>query len=455
MTLARGAAIGALGAAIVVLAFVLLGGGSGHSYTLLFQTAGQLVTGDEVQVGGRGVGTVDSISLTKDNQAAVGVTVDDDFAPLHQGTTAVVRLTSLSGVANRYVQLTLGPNSNPDIPDGGTIMPDHTTSVVDLDQIFDTLNAPTRRGLSNFIKGNADWYRGKVLEANLSAYYLNPALSTSADVFNQIAGDQTSFARAVTATSGAMAAIASRRDDLSSSVQYANQFSGAIASENASFSQALLKLPPTLQRANTTFVDLRATLDTLQQLVDVSLPNTVGLPEFFGALRPAAARAVPVISALATIIHKPGANNDLTDTFLNAPILQSLANGNTHASFPESLRALQKGQATVQFARPYTVDLVGWMRELGQATALYDANGHYARVSPAYNAFKYDTGTKDLNVLNADQRLSIYDDPSFGGHGTGNLRRCPGAAASPPSGMSWPFLSGGAAGCDPTEVLPG
>ncbi|MCX6388675.1 MAG: MlaD family protein [Solirubrobacterales bacterium] len=455
MSLARGAAVGALGAAVLVLAFVLLGGGGGHQYRVLFQTAGQLVKGDEVQVGGHGVGSVEAISLTKENQAAVDISVDDEFAPLHEGTSAVVRLTSLSGVANRYIQLTLGPNSNAKIPDNGTITQDHTTSVVDLDQIFDTLDAPTRTGLAGFIRGQGDWYKGKVAQANLSAYYFNPALSTSSDVFSQLSDDQPALSTAVTATAGAMKAIASRRDDLSSAVQNTNQFAGSIAAENSSFSQALAILPATLRRANSTFVDLRGTLDSVQSLVDVSKPNTVGLAGFLTALRPAASRAVPVLSTLATMIYSKGSNNDLIDTFVNAPVLQALANDNTHSSFPESINALQKGQDTIEFARPYTVDLVGWVREFGQATAFYDSNGHYARVSPAFNAYKYDSGTQALDVLDADKRLSIYEDAAFGGHGTGNNKRCPGAAAAAPTGMTWPFLSGGATGCDPNQVLPG
>ncbi len=455
MTLARGAAVGALVAAVVVLGFVLLGGGGGHQYHLRFQTAGQLVKGDEVQVGGHGVGSIDAISLTKDNQAQVDVTVEDGFAPLHEGTKAVVRLTSLSGVANRYIEMTLGPNSNPEIPDNGTITQDHTTSVVDLDQLFDTLDAPTRKGLSGFIKGNGAWLKGKEAQANLSAYYFNPALSTSTDVFSQLGGDQKALAGAVTSGAAAMKTIASRSGDLTDAVTYANQFAGSIAAENASFSQGLEKLPATLRRANTTFSNLNGTLDDVQKLVDVSKPNTVGLPAFFAALRPAAANAVPVVTALANIIYSKGSNNDLIDTFVNAPVAQALANDGDHSSFPETISSLNKGLDTVTFARPYTVDLAGWVRELGQATANYDSNGHYARISPATNAYKYDSGTNNLSILDADQRLSIYEDAAFGGHGTGNNRRCPGAAAAAPSGMTWPFLSGGASGCDPSQVLPG
>ena len=41
----------------------------------MFQTAGQLVKDDDVQVGGRRIGSVRSIELTDDNLAAVKVEV--------------------------------------------------------------------------------------------------------------------------------------------------------------------------------------------------------------------------------------------------------------------------------------------------------------------------------------------------------------------------------------------
>ena len=101
----RVAALGAIVLAGVVLAVVLLGGEPTHRYSLVFQNAGQLVVGDDVQVGGRRVGSIDDITLTRDNQARIAVSVQEPFAPLHAGTSAVIRATSLSGVANRYVAL--------------------------------------------------------------------------------------------------------------------------------------------------------------------------------------------------------------------------------------------------------------------------------------------------------------------------------------------------------------
>ena len=96
----------------VAVAFVLwasLFRDGGTEYTLLFQNAGQLVRDDDVQVGGRRVGSVRAIELTDDNQAAVKVSVQEPYAPLREGTHAVIRLTSLSGIANRYIALTPAP----------------------------------------------------------------------------------------------------------------------------------------------------------------------------------------------------------------------------------------------------------------------------------------------------------------------------------------------------------
>src|SRR3954470_7335841 len=117
---------------------ILFGGGdSGTAYKLLFETGGQLVPGNQVLVGGQPIGTVDDISLTPNAQAQVKITVDD---PLHEGTTAVIRATSLSGIAHRYVSIPPGANPEPQIPEDATIPATQTTSPVDIDQLFDTFN---------------------------------------------------------------------------------------------------------------------------------------------------------------------------------------------------------------------------------------------------------------------------------------------------------------------------
>ena len=70
MTAARGVALGALAVAVVVRrGRPAAAGGGQHTYKLVFQNAGQLVKDDDVQVGGRRVGSVRKIELTNNNQA--------------------------------------------------------------------------------------------------------------------------------------------------------------------------------------------------------------------------------------------------------------------------------------------------------------------------------------------------------------------------------------------------
>src|SRR4051812_28474065 len=191
-------------------------GDGGTTYKLRFQNAGQLVKGDDVQVGGRRVGSIESIDLAENNEAEITVKVIGDFAPLHEGTRATIRATSLSGVANRYIALTPGPNSSPKLEDGAILKADATTAPVDLDQLFNTLDPKTLRGLQNVVKGFATQYAGQETNANLSARYFSPAISSTQRLVDEVVRDQSAFTSFLVDSSKLVTAVAERRGDLSS-----------------------------------------------------------------------------------------------------------------------------------------------------------------------------------------------------------------------------------------------
>ena len=440
MTAARGAALAVLVVAIAVVAVLLLRGGGETQYGLVFQNAGQLVKGDEVQVGGRPVGSVKDIELTKDNQAKVTIAVVDDFAPLHRGTSAVIRQTSLSGIANRYIALAPGPNNARTLDDGAILATDATTTPVDLDQLFDTFDPRTRKALQDVIKGSSTQYNGQGKNGNDAVKYFNPAISTTSRLVQQVTADQQAFTDFVVDSSKVVTALAARRDDLSNLVGNANQTAAAIGSENTSLSRALGLLPGTLRKANTTFVNLRSTLDDLDTLVAASKPATKDLAPFLRQLRPLVADARPTIASLRTLVRKSGPNNDLTELLRKTPRLEQLAK----PAFANTVQAFQKSTPVLNFIRPYAPDLIGWIRDFGEGASNYDANGHFARIQPIFNAFSL-----NANVLTpTTQRLP--------GLQTGQQKRCPGGATQPPADGSAPYRdSDGKLGCDPTQVPVG
>ena len=447
MTAARGVALSALVLVVLLAGYLLLFRGSGgHEYTLLFQTAGQLVKDDDVQVAGRRIGSVRSIELTDDNLAAVKVEVQEPYAPLREGTKAVVRLTSLSGIANRYVALTLAPNTNKELREGAQLDLSKTTSVVDLDQLFNAIDEKTRGDLQDVVKGFATQFRDKGGEAGEATKYFNPLLSTSRRLVGEVTEDEDSLTRFIVDSSRLVTALAEKRDELADLVGNTNATARAIGQENVALARALGLLPTTLRRANTTFVNLRATLDDLDVLVAESKPATKDLAPFLRELRPLVAASRPTIRDLRTLIRRNGPDNDLVEATRKMPALQRVAT----PAFDHGREGLVKLQPVLEFIRPYAPEFVGWLRDFGQGASNYDANGHYARIQPIFNAFNFNDNPAGgvLTPIPPSQR--------FDGLETNQLRRCPGAASQPNSDGSAPWRDvSGTLDCDPDQVPPG
>ena len=424
----------------------MFSGGSGYTVTATFPNAGQLVKGNYVEVAGRPVGKVNSIELDDRAQARVKMSVGSGFNPLHEGTTAVIRASSLSGIANRYVELNPGPNSAPKIENGGEISADKTQAPVDLDQLFNTLDPKTRKGLQDIVQGSATQYEGRTQQASQALRYFSPALSSSSRVASELLLDRQSFTRFVIETSKVVTALDERRPALAALVGNANTTARAIGNENTALAEALALLPPTLRRANTTFVNLRATLDDLTVLVNASKPATKDLPRFFTQLRALVTESRPTIHSLRLLIRKPGPNNDLIDLTSKQPQLARIATN----TFPHDITALQKSLPVISYIRPYSPDLTGWITKFAESANPYDANGHYARIQPIFNQFS----ETDLPGVGPVLTPLTGDSKGLNGLVPHKSLRCPGSATqrAPDGSNPWP---NDAPGCNPDFVPPG
>ena len=179
-------------------------------------------------------------------------------------------------------------------------------------------------------------------------------------------------------------------------------------------------------------------------LVSESKPATKRLAPLLRELRPLVSDARPTIRDLRTLIRKPGKGNDLTDLTLQTPELADL----TDSDFPRAVKALQKAQPVLEYARPYTPDFAGWLTKFGESANTYDANGHYARIQPIFNSFQF-------NATPTGPVLSPRTGSRLGGLETGVLSKCPGGAMQPPPDGSAPYRETNDFQCDPSTVPPG
>jgi phospholipid/cholesterol/gamma-HCH transport system substrate-binding protein len=423
--------------------------GAGARYHLRFTSAGLLVRGADVQIGGTRVGSVRKVSLTSSGEADVEIALKAGTPRLHAGTTASLEQPSLSGAANRYVALNPGPNSNGRLPQDAVIGSAGTTSVVELDELYDLFDPPTRNGVRQIVRGQADAFRGREQDAQRVYASLAPALQASDRVFRQLSDDGPALRRFLSASGRLLAGLHAGSDDLYGAVQETAQATDAFARAATPLEQGLRELPPTLDQSRRAFASLRRGVDTVEPFLGHAAKAGQGLPDFSSALRSTLTDGAPAIADLARLVAGEDHDDDLVALLRGLPSLSRAA----VPSLSDTAAAARGGLPLIDRLRAYTPDLVAAWSTAGRAMANYDANGHYARVAPQFGAFREgrdDEGRTILEPIAPSERvLGLQDDL---------LRRCPGSASQALPDGSTPLASlpGQASlDCDAGQVPPG
>jgi phospholipid/cholesterol/gamma-HCH transport system substrate-binding protein len=448
------------------------------------------------------VGQVSNIQLTPEGQAELTLNINNSlYEPLHQGTHAIIRDPGLSSISARFVQLDLGPATAPKIANGGVIQPSDTTSEVDLDQLFNTLDAPTRKGLQQVFQGSASQYAGKGQMAQLAWEYLNPAIASSSLLFHELNRDTSKFTRFIVTSSNLVTDLAARQSDLSGLVSHLSTTFSALAKQQVGLAQSVQRLPPFMRLTDTTFVNLRNTLNDLTALINATKPSVNPLPGYpngrlyalLQQLRPLAVDAVPTVRNLANIIARPApkgqgpctirtvsgltqvsnassCNNLIELNKLAVPLARATVGGEfgeplvyadgayRKGAFPVSIPALDQSVPELAVARPYSVDLTGWFEGYSHP-GVVDANGGVSRIAPVIGVGSVQNGVLNLlpgqfgDLLTNPQNRGAFASSALT---TGQGDRCPGSMERGPAdpGSSATNVESGFP-CNPNEVPTG
>jgi phospholipid/cholesterol/gamma-HCH transport system substrate-binding protein len=432
---------------VVVLAALLFAPDPSREYRLVFQNASQLVKGGVVRIGGNAVGTIKDIDLTKNNLALVTVSVKEEFAPLREGTTATVRAQGQAGVASRYVDISPGSGLGKPLEDDALIAMESTQSTVEIDQIFNMLDEQTREGLQKTIKGFAQWHDGKSKEANASAKQFPRAMRAFTNLAKDLNSQNAQLERLLSTAGPALGGVAANAEQLTEAVSNTRRTVTAIGADTQALTTVLENFPGLLEQGTEALEKFDPAIDDFERLVKASdEPSRILAPYFKDELTPALKAAVPAFRQLRLMLDRNGEGNDVLDSLQDLVPLEK----STRVAFPEGTKGLKTSTPMVSFFRPYGPDLIGWFRGFASASAQYDAQGHYFRALPVFDAFRFtdDPAGGSLSPNPPANR------GTGGGVVAGNTKRCPGGAIPRPADGSAPFVDAGPlsnADCDPNQ----
>lgn len=406
----RSIALAVLAVAAAAAGVLLLAGGDPYRLTLRFENASQLVTGNQVKVGGVPVGEVTEIELADDNAALVHVEItDEDLTPLHEGTRAEVRVSSLSSVANRFIQLHPGPNNAPELEDGASLATASTSSVVEIDSVLATLDAGTRTAAQDLLRNQRALYTGATAEANRGLIALNPALSQLDLLARDLGRDDAALRGFLVKTASVVSAVAGRDRDLESALDGAAATARELSGERAALTGVLRRAPRTLATATGALRDLDTTFTSLRPAARELRAAAPPAARLVDALQPLLGRSGPALDAVRGLLP------DLRTVLARMPGLRDTA----LPAFAAGATALRDTDPILAGTRPYVPDIFhGLVNGFGGTQAdSYDANGQYARIGPV---------ASNLSVTGAGSQLTDSLGLPFE---SGNTLRCPGGGA--------------------------
>ena len=235
-----------------------------------------------------------------------------------------------------------------------------------------------------------------------------------------------------------MQGLATRTQQLSALIADTATTTGAIASRARRSSGRSALAPGALTHSTQTFAGLRRTLDALGPFVGESKVSSVRLRPFSEALLQFTHASVPTIGLLAALIHNPTGQGDLTTLLRSTPALEQTG----ARAFADMVRSMNVSEAQVEYLRQYAPDLVAALSNVGQASAAYDANGHYSRTQPFFGPYSVNGQNQLVPRPSADRYAGLQFVSG----------RCPGGAVQPPGDGTAPWQ---VPGCQLTTTPPG
>jgi phospholipid/cholesterol/gamma-HCH transport system substrate-binding protein len=338
--------------------------------------AANLVVGNDVRVGGERVGSVGSIKPVRDKNgqvsAILGLKLEKTVDPLAKNTTVIIRPRSALGL--KYVQITPG-NSHAALQPGDTLPQSQARpEPVEIDQVFNTFNAPTRRGIQKTLTGFGNGLAGRGADLNLAIQEFRPLLDNLQPVATNLASPKTQFARLFRALEAAASEVAPVATDQAALFRNLDTTFGALVPVKHDVQEFIRQSPPTEALAIAEFPKQRPFLQNSAALFRELQPGAAALP----TVAPELASAFTI--GKTTLAETPALNAQLSnvfrtlDAFVKDPDVPRAINdlNQTVGTLNEPLAFITPAQTTCNY-------VTLWFRNIQSLLSEGDSHGTWQR----------------------------------------------------------------------------
>jgi virulence factor Mce-like protein len=295
---------------IVPSALVLIGAGdSKKAYRVqaIFDNAAFVVSGEDVKVAGVRVGKIGDLEVTKDNKAAVTLSITDPgYQDFREDAQCKIRPQSLIG--EEFIDCTPTqvraegeplPPPLQQLENGDHLLPvTNTSASVDLDLIGDTLRLPERQRLSIIINELGVGLAGRGRDLNAVLRRSAPALQELNKVLELLATQNKTLEQLAVDSDEIMAPLARERRHVSGFISNSAQVARATAERRQALEQTLQKFPEFLAELRPTMARLGAFAEESTPVVSDLGDEAADIDELLKQMGPFSDAATPALKEL-------------------------------------------------------------------------------------------------------------------------------------------------------------
>lgn len=292
----------ALFVAVALVPILRDDGPDGQVVRAEFQNVGQLVPGDEVRVGGAKVGSVHDTALTDRGTVMVTLSLLDGVAAPRADASASVRAADLLG--DTYLALSPGGAAR---PLAGAIAPRRTFVATNLQDVFDTLDAPTRGALQALIVELGRALDARGVDVNRAVLELAPALREVDGISRQLTEQDGQLRRLIVSARGLGDELAPRSGAIDRLIAGLDRTLASTASRADDLDHGLRALPATLRRSRATLAALGRVATRARPLARDLEAVAAPLASTAGRLEPFARDAAPALARLRPLLRESAA----------------------------------------------------------------------------------------------------------------------------------------------------